>query len=117
MGLFNKTPTEFKAYEEISDVDWFFDVVKFDHQSIAAIIIGIIAILSGLVAFVMLNWIAGVISIISGIALLSLGARKVPDYVTLATAIDDYIKQEIGNSKSNNNSSSREKNQQDSENS
>jgi len=118
MGLFNRTPTEFKAYEEKTEVDWFFDLVKFDHQSIAAILIGIISILSGLYAiFLMFDLISGAIAILSGIALTSLGARKVPDYVTLAIAIEDYVKQEIGNSESNNNSSSQEKNQQDSENS
>ncbi len=117
MGLFNKTPTEFKANEEKTEVDWFFDLVEFDHQSIAAIIIGILAILSGLYAIVLFDWISGGIAILSGIALTSLGARKVPDYVTLAIAIEDYVKQEIGNSESNNNSSSQEKNQQDSENS
>jgi len=104
--------------EKISDVGWFFDAVKFDNQSIAAIIIGILTIFSGLyVIFFMLNWVSGGLVILSGIALLSLGTRKVPDYDTLASAIDDYIKQEIGKIKSNNNSSSQEKNQQDSENS
>ena len=117
MGLIHRTPTEFKANEEKTEVDWFFDLVEFDHQSIAAILIGIISILSGLIAFVMFDWISGAIAILSGIALTSLGARKVPDYVTLANAIEDYIKQEIGNSESNNNSSSQEKNQQDPKNS
>jgi len=118
LGLFHRTPTEFKAYEEKTEFDWFFDVVEFDHQSIAAIIVGIITILSGLyVFFLMFDWVSGGIVILSGIALTSLGARKVPDYDTLANAIEDYIKQEIGNSESNNNSSSQEKNQQDSENS
>ncbi len=97
-----------------TEVDWFFDAVEFDRQSIAAILIGIISILSGLYAIVLFDWISGGIAILSGIALTSLGARKVPDYDTLANAIEDYIKQEIGNSKSNNNSSSQEKNQQDS---
>jgi len=86
--------------EEKTEVDWFFDLVEFDHQSIAAILIGIISILSGVVAFVMFDWISGAIAILSGIALTSLCARKVPDYVTLANAIEDYIEQEIGNSKS-----------------
>jgi len=65
----------------------------------------------------MLDWISGGIVILSGIALLSLGARKVPDYDTLANAIEDYIKQEIGNSESNSNLSSQDKTQQDTENS
>jgi len=118
MGLFKKKPIKFKAYEEISDVGWFFDVVSFDNQSVVAIVLGILTIFSGLyVIFLMLNWVSGGLVILSGIALLSLGARKVPDYVTLASAIDDYIKQEIGKIKSNNNSSSQEKNQQDPENS
>jgi len=51
----------------------------------------------------MFDWISGGIVILSGSALLSLGARKVPDYDTLARAIEDYIKQEIGNSESNSN--------------
>ena len=82
-----------------TEVDWFFDAVEFDRQSIAAILIGIISILSGLYAIVLFDWISGGIAILSGIALTSLGARKVPDYSTLAYAIEDYIKQESGNSK------------------
>ena len=104
MCSFHRIPTEFKASEEKTEVDWFFGVVRFDHQSIAAIIVGILTILSGLyVFFLTLDWISVGIVILSGIALLSLGARKVPDYDTLANAIEDYIKQEIGNSESNSN--------------
>jgi len=103
MSSYHKIPKESKASEEKTKVDWFYDVVKFDHQSIAAILIGIISILSGLYAIVMFDWISGGIAILSGIALLSLGARKVPDYDTLASAIEDYIEQEIENSKSNSN--------------
>ena len=86
-----------------TEVDWFFDVVEFDRQSIAAILIGIISILSGLYAIVLFDWISGGIAVLSGIALTSLGARKVPDYNTLASAIEDYIEQEIENSESNSN--------------
>jgi len=104
MCSYHRIPTEFKASEEKTEVDWFFGVVRFDHQSIAAIIVGILTILSGLyVFFFMFDWISGGIVILSGSALLSLGARKVPDYDTLASAIEDYIKQEIGNSESNSN--------------
>jgi len=104
MSSYHRIPKEFKASEEKTEVDWFFDAVEFDHQSIAAIIVGILTILSGLyVFFLMFDWISGGIVILSGIALLSLGARKVPNYDTLASAIEDYIKQEIGNSESNSN--------------
>ena len=47
------------------------------------------------------KFIIWILIMLSGLALVSLGARKVPDYPSLANTIEDFVKNEIKQSKNN----------------
>jgi len=88
--------------------DWFFDSVKFKRQSNIVVGLGIGIIVAGLIgvfaggtlavgsgltgSFVLLESIAVTIG---GIALVKIGAQLVPDYLSFADAIEDFIDSEM----------------------
>jgi len=102
-----------KSNAELLHFNWFFDKVKFRRQSRLAMALGILAMLSSFSIFFMggiyggsgldifSKFITWILIMLSGIALVSLGARKVPDYPSLANAIEDFVKNEIKQSKNN----------------
>jgi len=111
---FKKKPQVPLPDEGLLRYDWFFDKVQFRRQSNLAIVIGILTILSSFMVFgvmgmggsgintgmlIIAAFISWIIIVMAGAALISLGAREVPRYPTLADAIEDYVKDQIEQSK------------------
>lgn len=103
-----------------TELHWFMDKVEFRRQSKLAIAIGIITIIFSFSVFFTIppnesytGWnssffhmvaiiatiITWIVMILTGCVLISLGAREVPKYPSLANAIQDYINQKIKESK------------------
>ena len=100
-----------------TELHWFWDKVEFRRQSKLAMAIGILAIISSF--FILISLLAGsggmnnsaqqpivvggliqfILSVLIGIVLISLGAREVPKYPSLANAIQDYVDKKIKESK------------------
>ena len=92
----------------MAEKDWFFDSVKFKRQSNIVVGLGIGIIIAGLIgvfaggilavgsgltgSFVLLESIAVTIA---GFALVKIGSQLVPDYLSFADAIDDFVDSEI----------------------
>ncbi len=92
---------------------WFWDKVEFRRQSKLAMAIGILAIISSF--FILISsittgggmsssaqqsliiggFIQFILSVLIGIVLISLGARQVPKYPSLANAIQDYVNEKV----------------------
>jgi hypothetical protein len=110
---------ESKSSSINTEQHWFWDKVEFRRQSKLAMAIGILAIISSF--FVLISsittgggmsssaqqsliiggFIQFILSVLIGIVLISLGARQVPKYPSLANAIQDYINQKVKESKEN----------------
>ncbi|MBS1268602.1 MAG: hypothetical protein MAG458_01333 [Nitrosopumilus sp.] len=100
-----------------TELHWFWDKVEFRRQSKLAIAIGILAIISSFFILISListgggmssmakqslvigGFIQFILSALIGIVLISLGARQVPKYPSLANAIQDYVNEKIKESK------------------
>ena len=108
---------ESKSSSINTELHWFWDKVEFRRQSKLAMAIGILAIISSF--FILISLLAGsggmnnsaqmpivvggliqfILSVLIGIVLISLGAREVPKYPSLANAIQDYVNEKIKESK------------------
>ena len=108
---------ESKSSSINTELHWFWDKVEFRRQSKLAMAIGILAIISsffilissittggGMSSMAKQSLIIGgfiqfILSVLIGIVLISLGAREVPKYPSLANAIQDYVNEKIKESK------------------
>ena len=108
---------ESKSSSINTELHWFWDKVEFKRQSKLAMAIGILAIISSF--FILISLLAGsggmnnsaqmpivvggliqfILSVLIGIVLISLGAREVSKYPSLANAIQDYVNEKIKESK------------------
>jgi hypothetical protein len=109
-----KTPKD-EPKVDVRDKDWFWDNVEFKRQSKLSICIGIISIIfsfstfamlpsgnsysgmsgsaqMGTVIMVIITWI---IMVLTGIVLISLGARQVPKYPSVKRAIEKFVNEKI----------------------
>lgn len=97
---------ESKSSSINTELHWFWDKVEFRRQNKLAIAIRILAIISSF--FILISsggsmssraqqsliiggFIQFILSVLIGIVLISLGAREVPKYPSLANAIQDYV--------------------------
>jgi hypothetical protein len=107
---------ESKSSSVNTELHWFWNKVEFRRQSKLAIAIGIITILFSFSVFATLppsgsysGWnsssmqmgaivgaiITWIVMILTGTVLISLGARQVPKYPSLANAIQDYVNEKV----------------------
>jgi hypothetical protein len=108
---------ESKSSSINTELHWFWDKVEFRRQSKLAMAIGILAIISSFFILISListgggmssmakqsliigGFIQFILSVLIGIVLISLGARQVPKYPSLANAIQDYVDKKVKESK------------------
>ena len=114
--LFKRKKKESKSSIVNTELDWFWDKVEFRRQSKLSIVLGILTIIFSFMIFVMASsftygmgssdksgimivvFIMWILIIMTGITLISLGARQVPKYPSLVTAIEDYVNEKIKDS-------------------